>query len=222
MQSPHAQFAEGLCSYVIKTNIKFFPKKFKGCHQDCHQKELHHLQIQNGKFWLLLCLLCSSLPCPVLATGRAKSTAMRSLYTDSPCQQFSRALLSTGEEESQGLIPLGLVQEKWLTSFDQQSGVLISVISCSADYERVGQSRRAGSRATHAGRLIPQLENHQSHNQKSCNWKQMPAFCCLVLTEVRISGPVGSPRFYNSTMSAAALRVTIKHNVHVLKLICKF
>lgn len=81
-----------------------------------------------------------------------------------PASIFPGDMLSTGEEESQGLILLVLVQEKWLTSFDQQSGVLISVISCSADCEHVGQSRRAGSRAAHAGKQIPQLENPESHD----------------------------------------------------------
>lgn len=111
-------------------------------------------------------LLCSSPPCPVLATGRAKSAAMRSLYTDSPWQQLSRGLALHGRRGVVGTNTAGSCSRKVVASFDQQSGVLISVISwlwtCWAKQESWEQSNPCREANSTAGESRePQLEELQ-------------------------------------------------------------
>lgn len=125
IQSPHAQFAEGLCSYIIKKNHEvffFFPRKVKDLHQGLPLKRNTSSPASerkdSGRY--RVSLLCSP-TCLVLATGKAKRASMISTLTDSRCQQPSSGL-ALGRRR---LIPLGLVEEKWLTSFDHQSSVLI-------------------------------------------------------------------------------------------------
>lgn len=114
-------------------------------------------------------LLCSSPPCPVLATGRAKSAAMRSLYTDSPCQQLSRGLALHGRRGVVGTNTAGSCSRKvvdfpWSTEWcaDQCDFLLCRRWTCWAKQESWEQSNPCREANSTAGESQePQLEELQ-------------------------------------------------------------
>lgn len=119
------------------------------------------------------------------------------------------------QEEAEWRIPLGLVEEKWLASFDQLSGVLISVISlfcwlwaCWGEQESWllrGPRREANSIAAESQKA--------TRHRRGLTWKQTPWFCQRVARREKglwEGNRVGAP-ITNS--SVAVLNLTISHHV---------
>lgn len=172
----------GLCSYVIKTNIKFFPKKFKGAAtRDCHWKEMHHSQLQKGTILAdVVSLLCSSPPCPVLATARQREQPW-SLHTDSNCQELSSGLaLGRGREvivtDTAGSCWRKVVDFLWSTEWcaDQCDFLFCQLWACWAEQESWLLSSSCREENFIAGESWEQQEL-----EEGWKWKQTPAFCQL-------------------------------------------
>lgn len=101
----------------------FFPRKVKDLHQGLPPKRNTSSPASerkdSGRY--RVSLLCSP-ACLVLATGKESFHALNTHRLTLPAAfQWP----CSRQEKPYWLIPLGLVEEKWLTSFDHQSGVLI-------------------------------------------------------------------------------------------------
>lgn len=136
----------------------FFPRKVKDLHQGLPPKRNTSSSASerkdSGRYHVLL--LCSP-ACLVLATGKAKRALPWSRHSQThAASSLPMALLSAGES-----VVTNTAGSCWrkVVDFLWSSEQCTDQISCSADYERVAQSRRAGFWAAHAGKQIPQLEN---------------------------------------------------------------
>lgn len=131
IQSPHAQFAEGLYSYIVKKIMKFFfPRKVKDLHQGLPPKRNPSSPASerkdSGCYRVLL--LCSPLVLSWPQARQRETHAARSLPV---------ALLSAGEgvvTNTAGSCWRKVVDSLW------SSEQCTDQISCSADCERVGKA----------------------------------------------------------------------------------